>query len=104
MTLTTMLYDGAITAVRKARLALGEGRREVYTRESGRAYDILGELFATLDMDLGPLPEQLGGIYAYCMRLLVESALGDTGKLDEVERHISRIAAAWKAATEQLRS
>jgi flagellar protein FliS len=104
VSLTTMLYDGAITAIKKSRLAIEDGRREVYTKESMRAYEILGELLATLDMSQGELPKQLSGVYTYCMRLLVESAVEGAPKLNEAEQHITNIANAWKAATAQLRS
>ncbi len=102
--LTTMLFDGAVTAIKKARLALEDGRREVYTKESLRAYEIVGELLATLDMSQGDVPKQLSGIYAYCMRRIVESAVDGPACLEEVGQHIAAIGAAWKAATSRLRS
>jgi flagellar secretion chaperone FliS len=101
--LTTMLFDGAVTALKKARLALEDGRRDVYTRESVRAYEIIGELLATLDMTQGEVPERLSAIYTYCMRLVVESAVSGPAGLEDAGRYIASIGAAWKAATEQLR-
>lgn len=104
VTLTTMLYDGAVKAVRKARIHFESNNREGFLRETNRAYLIVGELLATLDMEQGELPKQLSSIYTYCMRLLIQSTLGDVTKLDEVETHISKIGEAWKSATATLRS
>lgn len=102
VTLTTMLYDGGIKALRKARLHHESENRKAFLDETNRAYLIIGELLATLDMEQGEIPANLAGIYAYCMRLIVESSNGDMAKLEEVERHINRIATAWKTATANL--
>ena len=98
--LTTMLYDGAIRAVKRARLHYEGGNRQRFMDEAERAQLILGELLASLDMKAGgEIAANLSGIYAYCIRQIIEATLGDVAKLDDVERHISRIAAAWKEAT-----
>ncbi len=98
--ITTMLFDGALRAMRKARMRHEEGRREEFLKEIERAYLIVGELLATLDFERGgDLAKQLSGIYAYCLRQLVEATLGDLQKLAEAEKHIGRIAEAWKKAT-----
>lgn len=104
ITLTTMLYDGCIKALKKATLHLENGNRTGFNDESNRAYLIIGELASTLDMNQGEIAENLARIYGYCMRLIVESSLGDVSKLEEVDRHISRVAAAWKTATAQLKA
>ena len=104
VTLTTMLFDGAVKAIRKARMQHEAKNRESFLLETNRAYLIVGELLATLDLEQGELPKQLSGLYAYCMRLLIQSTLGDIGKLDEVERHISKIGESWKAATAGLKA
>lgn len=104
ITLTTMLYDGCIKALKKATLHLENGNRTGFNDESNRAYLIIGELASTLDMNQGEIAENLARIYGYCMRLIVESSLGDVSKLEEVDRHISRVATAWKTATAQLKA
>jgi flagellar protein FliS len=103
VTLTTMLFDGGIKAIKKARLHSESGNRQAFLKEVERAYLIVGELLATLDLTQGELPKTLSGIYAYCMRCITESTLGDMSKLDEAEKHIARIGAAWKLATASLR-
>lgn len=104
ITLTTMLYDGAGKALRKSRLHWENGNRQGFNDETNRAYLIIGELLATLDMSQGEIAEGLAGIYTYCMRLITESALGDLAKIQEVEGHIARIGDAWKTATAGLRA
>lgn len=104
ITLTTMLYDGCVKALKKAVLHLENGNRTGFNDETNRAYLIIGELLSTLDMSQGEISTNLSGVYGYCMRLIVESSLGDTEKLREVERHITTIGNAWKAATADLKA
>lgn len=99
VTLTTMLFDGALKAIKKARLSFQNGDRQGFITQAMRASDIVGELFVSLDMEQGELPRLLGDIYVYCIRRLGEATLDDVAKLDEVEMHISRVANAWKEAT-----
>jgi flagellar protein FliS len=104
ITLTSMLFDGALKAMRKARRFHEAGNRQGFIGEIDRAQLIVGELLATLDVSRGEIARNLSSIYAYCMRSLVESTLGDLSKLAEAEKHIGRIAQAWKTAAAQLRS
>ena len=104
ITLTTMLYDGCVKALKKAALHLENGNRGGYNDETNRAYLIIGELLSTLDMSQGEISANLSGIYGYCMRLIVESSLGDIERLREVERHITTIGNAWKSATADLKA
>lgn len=102
--LITLLYDGALKAIRKARMLREDGNRQGYFDQLEKANLILGELFASLDMNQGEIPARLGGVYTYCMRLLVEASFEDTAGLDEAEKHISRVAESWRTATTGLRS
>jgi flagellar protein FliS len=105
ITLTTMLYDGALKAIRKARLFQEQGNRQRFLDETGRAHLIVGELLATLDREQGgELAVNMASLYSYCIRCLVEATLGDLSKLDEVEKHIGRIAQAWRQAAAGFRS
>jgi flagellar secretion chaperone FliS len=104
ITLTTMLFDGGVKAVRRAKLHNESGNRAGFIKETERAYLIVGELLATLDMEQGDLPRQLSGIYTYCMRRIIESSMGDLSKLDEVDRHLSQLGEAWRKATSELRA
>jgi flagellar protein FliS len=102
--LTSMLYDGCIKALKKSAVHFENGNRAGFNDETNRAYLIIGELASTLDLTQGDLAANLSSIYGYCMRLIIESSLGDVRKLAEVEGHISKIAAAWKTATADLKA
>jgi len=103
-TLVTLLYEGALKAIRRAALHYEAGRFTDCHDATGRAVLILGELMASLDMEQGPISERLSALYAYCMRRLAE-ATGDevSAATAEVERHLVRVAEAWKKATAELR-
>lgn len=103
ITLTTMLYDAALKAIKKSRLHHESGNREGYVKELERIHLILGELLATLDMTQGEIPERLSGIYTYCMRLTVQASISGPGGLAEVEMLVGNIATAWKQATAALK-
>lgn len=103
ITLTTMLFDGGVKAIRRARLHHESDNRAGFVKETERAYLIIGELLATLDLEQGELPKTLSGIYTYCMKCILESSFGDMSKLDEAELHLARIGEAWKTSTSELR-
>ncbi len=103
VTLTTMLYEGAIKALKRGQIFHAQGDRARTASESERAYLIIGELLATLDRSQGEIAEGLAAVYGYCLRCITDAALGDVTRLAEAEKHISRIAAAWKSATTALR-
>jgi len=104
VTLTTMLFDGALKAMGKARIHHDAGNRQGFINETGRAQLIVGELLCTLDLEQGEIAQNLSAIYSYCLRCIVESTLGDLERLDEAEKHIRRITDAWKVATAELRA
>ncbi len=105
VTLTTMLYDGALKALRRARMFAQQGETQRFFDETGRAHLIVGELLATLDMEQGgEIARTLSALYVYCMRCIIEARADNTAMLDEAERHITRITDAWKKATDELRT
>ena len=102
--LTSMLYEGALKAIRRARLFANSGDRQKFIDETHRAHLIIGELLSTLDLEQGDLPRTLAAVYAYCIKCIIQSTVGDVGLLSEAERHMTTIADAWKTATSQLTS
>jgi flagellar protein FliS len=102
ISLVVMLFEGALKAVRKARIHHESGDLEKYANEVERATLIIGELLTALDTDQGDIPKTLSGIYSYCMSCLVLAMGGDIAKLDEVEANIGRIAQAWTQAAKNL--
>lgn len=105
VTLITMLYDGALRAVRRARIHHEAGRRSECFDNTGRAVLILGELRVALDLDRGEVAQGLAALYSYCMRRLSEATWDDIpAAADEVERHIVRVADAWKQIAPQVQA
>ena len=102
--LTSMLFEAAVSSLRKARIHHKERAVKRYAESVEKAYLIIGELFATLDLEQGELPVRLAAIYTYCLSQLTEASLGDGSRIDEVEKHIARISAAWRVAAESYRS
>jgi len=103
VTLTTMLYDGLLKAIKKARLFHESNNARSYAHEIERINLILGELITSLDLSQGKMPEQMSALYVYCMRATIEASLNGPGRLAEVELIIANIAAAWKEATESFK-
>lgn len=103
VTLVTMLFDGAVKAMKKAQIYHETGNRKGFLDETNRAQLIVGELLSSLDMEQGEIPAQLSGIYAYCIRCLIESSIDGPALVAEAEKHISRVSDAWKLATAALR-
>jgi len=104
ITLTTMLFDGAVKAMKKARMFHEQAKRQGFVEELERAQLIVGELLCSLDLEQGEIPRNLRAIYSYCLRCLIEASLGDLAKLDEAERHVTQIGLVWKEATARLRA
>ena len=103
VTLTTMLYDGLLKAIKKARLFHEAKNAKSYAHEIERINLILGELLTSLDLTQGKMPEQMSALYVYCMRATIEASLKGPGRLAEVEQIITNIATAWKTATASLK-
>lgn len=102
VTLVSMLYDGALKCVRKARIHAESNNRQAYFDQTERASLIIGELLASLDMSQGEIPNNLASLYTYCMRLLAEATPANGANLDEVERHIGRVAESWRSMAATL--
>ena len=72
--LQLMLYDGAIRFAEKGRAALEAKKYDDSYTNIGRAEKILLELHCGLKPQLAPeLCKNLGGLYMYCYRKLVEA-------------------------------
>lgn len=96
--LVLMLYDGAIEAVKLARLHVAAGRIAEKGRALGKAVRIVEEgLKASLDRSAGgPLAQQLAQLYDYTnLRLLQANLRNDPKALDEVERLLGELRTAW---------
>lgn len=97
--LIAMLYDGAISAIRRAQAAML--RRDFATKGEAitRAIRIVEEgLKASLDERGGEIAANLRGLYDYIgHRLLQASARNDAEALDEAAQLLAELQSAWQA-------
>lgn len=102
--LIVMLFDGAIAAIRTARLHLQDGRTAEKGQAISKALDIVNNgLLAALDAEKGgEIAERLGALYDYIARLLLAANLrNEVASLDQAETLLSDIASAWREIGEQ---
>jgi len=97
--LITMLFDGALLAVARARQAMAA--RDIAARGAAisKAIQIIDEGLKASLMDTGSdLASNLRALYDYMgRRLLFASLKNDAGALDEVTRLLTEIKEAWNA-------
>jgi len=103
VTITTMLFDGCLKALKKSQLHEQAGNHQRFLDEAERAQLIIGELLSSLDVEVGgEMAKSWQAIYVYCIKTIIEATLEGAEKIAEVILHMERIATAWKTATAQL--
>ena len=96
--LVTMLYGGAIRFCRLAEMAIDEKNIEKKNDYLKRAQDILSELSVSLDFEAGEMAMQLGALYSFMIRELVEANIRmDAGKVKNVRGMLEELLEAWAA-------
>jgi flagellar protein FliS len=96
--LILMLFDGALEALRLARLHMDARRIAEKGQALGKAISIVQDgLKASVDLDAGgQLGARLATLYDYiCMRLLQANLRNDLKALDEVVRLLGDLRGAW---------
>ena len=97
-----LLYEGAIEAIARARVATEEG--DILTRAAkvNKALDILTELSLSLDHGRGaPVSRELVEIYDYAQRCLIEGSARQAGKpFADAEQVLRTVLDAWKNVPE----
>jgi len=97
--LVVMLFDGALSALVRARLFLEQGDLVSKGEALSKAIGIIDNgLKAGLDMDVGgDLSQNLASLYDYMVRrLLLANMHNDVETIIEVEGLLNNIADAWK--------
>lgn len=97
--LVVVLFDGALSALVRARLFLEQGQMAPKGEALSKAINIIDNgLKAGLDMEIGgELPVNLANLYDYMVRRLLHANLrNDVDAISEVERLLANIADAWK--------
>lgn len=97
--LIVMLFDGALAAMRAARIHMEAGNVAEKGRSISKALDIVNSgLAAALDTEKGgEVAERLGSLYDYIARLLLAANLRDDSEsLDQAESLLENVASAWR--------
>ncbi|ELY6276131.1 flagellar export chaperone FliS [Cronobacter dublinensis] len=97
--LVVMLFDGALSALVRARLFIEQGDIQAKGQALTKAINIIDNgLKAGLNMDIGgDLPQNLASLYEYMVRRLLHANLrNDVDAINEVETLMTNIADAWK--------
>lgn len=96
-TLILLCYDGCINALKLARTALTEGRTDQAAPQLQKAQNIIWELINGLNYDAGEIAQNLGAIYNYMIRRLMDSEYHlSTEPVDEVLEHLEEMRQAWQ--------
>ena len=99
--LIIMLFDGALSALVRARLFLQDGNIPAKGQALSKAINIIENgLKLGLDEESGDvLTQNLIGLYAYMVRRLLQANVrNDVSAIEEVENLLRNIADGWKEA------
>lgn len=94
-----LLFDGARSAIAKARFAMERGNVQARGQAISKAIEIVSSgLKAVLDREAGgQVAANLYELYDYIERcLLLANLRGDATKLDEADRLLNDLGTAWK--------
>lgn len=97
--LIEMLFDGAYSALVRARLFMQQGEIVAKGEALSKAINIIDNgLKAGLDRDNGgDIADNLSSLYDYMIRRLLQANLrNDSRAIEEVEGLLSNLAEAWK--------
>jgi len=96
--LVLICYDGAIGNLRAAKAFYAE--KDLYSKAKAlqKAFDIIHELNASLDMQRGGvIAANLRAIYTYLIRSLIEADLkADLDAFDRAIKILAELASSWK--------
>ena len=97
--LVTMLFDGALSALIRARLFMQDGNLEGKGLSLSKAINIIenGLKIGLEEESKDELTQNMLALYAYMVRRLLQANLrNDSGAVEEVEGLMRNIADAWK--------
>lgn len=99
-TVLLMLYQGTITALRKAKEYMIAGNMADKGKEILRANDIINQFLTALDYQVAPeLAQNLEGLYRYMLdQILIANVKNETEPLDTVISLLMTLLSAWEEA------
>ena len=100
--LVVMLYDGAIKFLNSYKYKVETNSFAEAFNNKMKAQNIIYELSASLNMEVGEISENLYRLYDYMMDKLisVDVLAKEVDSVDEVIRLLSELRVAWKEAVE----
>lgn len=94
--LTLMLYNGCLKFLNKAKQSIKEKNIQERNNNIQRAQAIIGELMATLNMDI-EISKQMLPLYDYMTRRLTDANVkNDIAIIEEVEGLVTEFRDTWK--------
>lgn len=98
--LISMLYDGAIGFLKKAKEGMMKGKEEESNKYMMRVQDIICELISSLELEKGgEIASNLLSLYMYMLKRSVEANIrNDPDIVDEISALISDLKDAWDEA------
>ena len=99
-----MLYEGAIQHLRKAAEAMDRKDVAAKCRHIGKAHDIVNELCATLNHEVGgDIARDLERLYNYMGSQLVKANMENNKEsVLQVAKLLETLLSGWKGAVEQV--
>ena len=98
--LISMLYEGVLRFIYRAKKAMDEGDIENKVLFLNKTNAIFFELMNSLDMSQGQISEYLQGLYGRQIQLISEANItNDQSKLDEVVHVTRELLEAWRDVT-----
>ncbi|MEE3712140.1 MULTISPECIES: flagellar export chaperone FliS [Campylobacter] len=98
--LISMLYEGVLRFIYRAKKAMDEGDIENKVLFLNKTNAIFFELMNSLDMSQGQISEYLQGLYSRQIQLISEANItNDQSKLDEVVHVTRELLEAWRDVT-----
>ena len=105
--LIVMLYDGAIKFINKAIELIPQKKSDPNKIEEihnciVRTKEIIGELIASLNMDVGDISQRLLSIYIYVNKRLTEANLKkEVEPIIEIRKYLIELREAWEEAVKK---
>lgn len=97
--LVILVYDGAITYLKRAQKKLDEKNFEEKCDLLFKAQDIILELMSALDMNIGEVAQSLYSLYYYMMKQLTCANIkNDPELIGEVITHLRGLRQTWAEA------
>jgi flagellar protein FliS len=99
-----MLYEGAITNVKKAIIAIEQKNLAEKGKYIGKAHDIINELTVSLNHEVGgQIAKDLERLYNFMVAQLLKANIeNDTAALMPVQRNLETLLEGWKGAVTQF--